>query len=86
VFGEQNHLYSLLNHFTANSVQLPVVVIPRDTTALGSIVIQALTSGHIKCLEEARQILHKSVPSKTILPHGTAWDNAYQRMLTLKAA
>ncbi len=86
VMGEAAELNMLLTHFIANSVQLPIIVVPRNTIALGNIVIQALAAGHVENLEHARALLQKSVPARTIFPHGTAWDHAYHRVLSLQAA
>jgi rhamnulokinase len=73
----------LLNHFTANAVQIPVVVAPANTSAIGNVVVQALALGHIQSLEDAREIMRKSFKTETIIPHAAAWDSAYQRMMTL---
>ena len=38
---------SLLNQFTANAAQIPVLAGPVEATALGNILVQAITLGHI---------------------------------------
>lgn len=73
---------SLLNHFTANALQVPVVVVPQDAAALGNIVVQALALGHIRSLEEARQIVRNSIKVHTIQPHGN-WNEPYQKLKSL---
>jgi rhamnulokinase len=75
--------HSLLNHFTANALQLPVVVVPADVTAIGNVVVQALALGHIGSLGEARQIVRESIKMETIMPHATAWNAAYDRFVSL---
>ncbi|MDD5139581.1 MAG: FGGY family carbohydrate kinase [Verrucomicrobiales bacterium] len=64
---------SLLNHFTANALQLPVVVVPPGSGAAGNMMVQALAQGHVKSLEEAREVLRNSIKTKTIAPHTNAW-------------
>ena len=78
--GEAN---SLLNHFTSNAMQLPVVVVPEDVAAIGNVIVQALALGHIGSLSEARQIVRDSMKVETIMPHATAWNAAYDRFVSL---
>ena len=75
--------HNLLNHFTANAMQVPVVVVPEDAVAIGNIVVQALALGHIGSLEEARQIVRRSIKTETITPYATAWNDAYDRFTSL---
>lgn len=72
----------LLNHFTANALRLPLVVLPTDVTAIGNIVVQALALGHIKSHEQARELVRKSMKAQTILPHGN-WQSPYARFAGL---
>ncbi len=75
--GSQN---SVLNHFTANAVQIPVVVGPIEATAVGNILVQAIALGHISSLEEARKIVRDSFPIQTIQPREAAvWEEAAVR-------
>lgn len=78
--GQQN---SVLNHFTANALQLPVVVVPSGSGAAGSLITQAMAQGHVTTLAEARDILSRSIKTKTIAPHTQAWDDAYARLTDL---
>jgi rhamnulokinase len=71
---------SLLNHFTANALQLPVVVGPSEATAAGNILVQAMALGHIKSLAEAREVISRSVALETIRPQPVSWDAAVERM------
>lgn len=75
--------HSLLNHFTANALQLPVVVMPSELTAIGNVVVQALALGHIGSLGEARRMVRESIKTETIMPHATAWNAAYDRFVAL---
>ena len=77
---------SLLTNFTANALQIPVVVAPTDITAIGNVVVQALALGHIKSLDQAREIVGSSFKMKTIIPYAKAWCAAYHRFEKLFAA
>ena len=81
--GSANYL---LNHFTANAVRRPLVVVPADAAAVGNVLVQALALGHIKSLEEAREIARNSFKAETLLPYATAWDTAYARLTQFCAA
>ncbi len=70
----------LLNRFIANAVHCAVVVAPPDATSIGSVIVQALALGHIKSLEEARQIIRNSLKVETLIPHAAAWDVAHARL------
>ncbi len=90
---EFNHLYliggpgnSLLNHFTANALRLPMIIAPPNITSIGNVVVQALAMGHVKSLEEAREIVRTSFKTETIVPHAAAWDSAYNRLSELVSA
>ena len=75
--------HALLNHFIANALRLPLVVAPTDATAIGNVVVQALTLGHIETLEQAREIVRSSFKVETLVPYATAWDAAYERLTKL---
>ena len=77
---------ALLNHFTANVVRRPLAVVPADAAAIGNVLVQALGMGHIKSLEEAREIARNSFKVETLLPYATAWDAAYERLTQLTPA
>ena len=74
---------ALLNHFIANAVRRPLVVAPADTAAIGNVIVQALALGHLKSLEQAREIVRNSFKTETILPYATAWDTAFLRLSDL---
>jgi len=74
---------ALLNHFTANAVRRPLVVAPPDTTAIGNVIVQALTLGHLESLEQAREIVRNSFKTETLLPYAASWDTAYDRLTHL---
>jgi rhamnulokinase len=81
LIGDANN--SLLNNFTANALQIPVVVAPTEAAAIGNILVQALALGHIKSVQEAREIVSNSFKMETILPHADVWNAAYERMMSL---
>jgi hypothetical protein len=54
-----------------------------DAAAIGNIVVQALTLGHIQSVELAREIVRNSIKTETIIPYATAWDAAFDRLFNL---
>ena len=75
--GSQNEL---LNQFTANAVQIPVVVGPVEATALGNVLIQAITLGQLRSLAEAREVVRDSTPIRSVEPTDPSpWDAAFER-------
>jgi rhamnulokinase len=71
--GSQNQL---LNRFSADACNLPVVAGPVEATALGNVLIQALTIGAIPDLATGRRIIAESFPPTVIEPSTdrAAWD------------
>lgn len=79
--GSQN---KLLNHFTADALQIPVLAGPVEATAAGNVLIQAITLGHLDSLSAARQVVRNSFILTTVEPANPAvWDEAYRRFLKL---
>jgi len=76
----------LLKHFIANAVRRPLVMTSADAPAIGNVLVQALALGHLKSLEQAREIVRNSVKAETLLPYATAWDSAFARLSNLCAA
>jgi rhamnulokinase len=74
---------SLLNHFTANALQVPIVIAPADATAIGNVLVQALALGHIESSDEAREIVKNSFNMETITPRAAVWNVAYDRLAEL---
>jgi rhamnulokinase len=79
------HGNMLFNHFIANALQLPVTITSADSIAIGNIVVQALTLGHLRSLEQARSVVRHSFKRQTICPRATPWEGAYNRMVELTA-
>ena len=84
ILGKTEH--PLLRHFTANAVRIPTVVLGEDAAAIGNTVLQALTLGHIASPQAAREIVQGSFKNETIIPYATAWDEAYDRLVSLSVA
>ena len=77
--GSKNEL---LNQFTANALQIPVLAGPVEATAAGNVLIQAMALGHLADLEAARSVVRNSMGMHTVHPQpGAAWMSAYERFL-----
>lgn len=70
----------LLNQFTANALQIPVLAGPSECTALGNVLVQSIALGHLPSLAAAREVVRNSFEVKTVMPQETAeWDRAFAR-------
>jgi rhamnulokinase len=71
--GSQN---SLLCQLTADATRLPVLAGPVEATALGNVMVQAYAWGHVRSLEEIRDVVHRSTDINRYTPGGDAaeWD------------
>jgi rhamnulokinase len=75
--GSQNQL---LNQMTADACNRPVVAGPIEATAIGNVLVQAIATGDIKSLAEARAIVRQSFDVKRYEPRDSAtWDGAFAR-------
>ena len=73
--GSRNEL---LNQFTANAIGIPVIAGPSEATAIGNVMIQAMTAGEAEDINGMRQLIHNSIPLKTYQPQDSEnWDTAY---------
>jgi rhamnulokinase len=82
--GSQNHL---LNQFTANALQIPVITGPVEATAAGNVLVQAIALGHLPSLAAAREVVRASFPLATVTPADAAvWEAADARFAALLAA
>jgi rhamnulokinase len=69
-----------LNQFTANALQIPVIVGPAECAALGNILVQAIALGHLPSLAAAREVVRNSFALQTVTPRDAApWDAAAAR-------
>ncbi len=78
--GSQNEL---LCQMTANASKREVVAGPVEATAIGNISIQAITSGELSDLSQARELIARSFPMKTYEPKGFFWREARERFEAL---
>jgi sugar (pentulose or hexulose) kinase len=75
--GCQNRL---LCQFTADATAKPVIAGPIEATAAGNVLVQAIATGAVASLAEARQIVRDSFELETFNPADTAaWDEAAAR-------
>ena len=75
--GSQNEL---LNQMTADACGREVVAGPVEATAIGNILVQAMATGDVKSLAEARKIVCASFDVKTYHPQQPRpWNDAYTR-------
>jgi rhamnulokinase len=69
-----------LNQFAANALKIPVLAGPAECAALGNILIQALTLGHVASHAAARELVRNSFELKIFTPQDPAqWDAAATR-------
>ncbi|MGF1530255.1 MAG: rhamnulokinase family protein [Puniceicoccaceae bacterium] len=70
----------LLNQFTANALQVPIIAGPVEATGYGNILAQLLADGRIEDLAEGRQLIRRSVSPKEFFPaEKEAWSSAISR-------
>ncbi|MBA4493790.1 rhamnulokinase [Paenactinomyces guangxiensis] len=70
----------MLCQFTANAIARPVWAGPAEATAVGNLLVQYITLGKIKNIQEARQVVRNSFPVQTYDPQDIhMWDDAYGR-------
>jgi rhamnulokinase len=73
--GSQN---ALLNQFTADATNRPVLAGPAEATAVGNVLVQALGLGLMGSRDDIREVVRKSFAVTTYLPkHAAAWDEVY---------
>ena len=72
-----------LDQLIADSLDRTVVTGPVEGAAIGNLLTQAMALGHIKDLEELRQVVRNSEPVEVWQPnHTPEWEAAYEKMLT----
>ncbi len=77
---------ALLNQFTADSMGIPVMAGPREATAVGNLMVQAVGAGIIKDLKAAMPLIKSAFPIAVYAPQEReAWDVAYQRFSKIVA-
>ncbi|HEY5158383.1 MAG TPA: FGGY-family carbohydrate kinase, partial [Anaerolineales bacterium] len=80
--GAQN---TLLNQFTANATGRRVIAGPSEATALGNILVQSITAGHVASLAEGRSLVRRSITTHQFDPVDTTrWDEAYRAYIAIR--
>jgi rhamnulokinase len=80
--GSQNRQ---LCQMTADACKRHVVAGPVEATAIGNVMVQAMASGDVDSVAEARQIVKNSFAVHEYQPHNpTAWDEAFERFDALR--
>ncbi len=81
--GSRNQV---LNQFVADATGRRVIAGPSEATAAGNVLVQAIGSGLLTGLAEARRVVRDSFPLQVVEPTGAAgWDKAYQRFVELSS-
>ena len=79
--GTQNEQ---LCQMTANACDRLVIAGPIEATAIGNVMVQALSSGDIGSVEEARAVVARSFPMRRFEPQEPgAWDESFGRFTQL---
>jgi rhamnulokinase len=80
--GSQN---DLLCRMTADATSLPVYAGPKEATAIGNILVQAMAASEVDGLTDLRRVVRESFPPKLYAPQvNPRWDGAYDRFRKLK--
>ena len=73
---------NLLNQFTANALNISVIAGPAEATAIGNILVQALSLGEIKDIKELKEIIKNSFQIKEYFPNNIdEWNKNYKVFL-----
>ena len=78
---------ALLNQMTADAINRTAIAGPVEATAIGNVLLQALTLGHIASHVELRGIVRASFPVETCTPRTAArWCEAHGRFAKFACA
>ncbi len=70
----------VLNQFTADALNRPVLAGPIEATAIGNMLMQLISKNDLSGLEEGRSMIVESFGTELVQPENTAaWDEAYER-------
>ena len=76
---------ALLNQFAADATGRTVLAGPAEATAIGNVLLQAVTLGHLDSLDALRQTVCDSFPVQTYEPlSADAWEEPYTRFRQLE--
>ena len=79
--GARNYL---LNQFTANATGLPVIAGPYEGTAIGNIIVQAISDKSISDIQQGRDLIKNSVKLKRFEPENCdQWESEYNKYLKI---
>ena len=79
--GAQN---DLLSQWTANATALPVTAGPVEATAVGNIIVQAVSLGLLGSVEDGRQVVRNSLTLRHFDPQDVGpWADARRRVQVL---
>ncbi len=79
--GSRNQV---LNQLVANATGCTVIAGPSEATAAGNVLVQAIGSGLLSGLEQAREVVRASFPLEVVEPvPSEGWGAAYERFLKL---
>ena len=74
----------MLNQFTANALNIPVITGPKEATAIGNIMVQVMALGEVKDISEIRAVVKNSFPTEDFYPQDNAvWQDAYSSFLKI---
>ncbi|NOU35385.1 MAG: rhamnulokinase [Kiritimatiellaceae bacterium] len=74
----------VLNQFSADALNRPIVAGPIEATAIGNILMQMIAKGDVGGLAEGRAMISESFAARVILPEDTAaWDKAFERFTAI---
>jgi len=75
----------ILNQFTADACQRPVVTGPVEATAMGNLLVQVRARGELSSLAEMRQVIRRSSDVAVFKPgKAAAWEDASARFARLR--
>lgn len=75
----------ILNQFTADACQRPVLAGPVEATAMGNLLVQARAEGELSSLSEIREVVRKSSEVKMYQPGPAGpWESAAERFQNLR--
>ena len=76
----------MLNQFTADAMNLPVIAGPEEATAVGNLLVQALGLGVIGSLHDGVRIVREAFPVSKYEPRDPdRWEDAYERFVKIFA-
>ena len=74
----------MLNQFTADALNRPVIAGPSEGTVIGHLLVQALAIGDIADMKALRRVVANSFPTVEYRPlSDKSWDEGYQRLLKI---